>query len=103
MIHRIASVRARPEKQRHVVYQVFDPQPEKVGYYRQELARLKRVFATGSAIGLHVGKVSLHSSDVHSTLVKEWNRVRKPCSTDVIAGLATGTLMSCGPMVIETI
>jgi hypothetical protein len=103
MIHRIASVCSRPEKQKHVVYQVFDPQPEKVGYYRQELARLKRVFATGTAIGLHIAKVPVRSSDVHQTLVKEWNKDRTACSADVIAGLITGTLMSCGQMSIETI
>jgi hypothetical protein len=103
MIHRIASVCSRPEKQKHVVYQVFDPQSEKIGYYRQELARLKRVFGTGSAIGLHIAKVAVRSSDVHSTLVREWNKDRTPCSADVIAGLITGTLMSCGQMSIETV
>lgn len=103
MIHRIASVCSRPEKHRHVVYQVFDPQPEKIGYYRQDLARLKKLFATGSAIGLHICKVEVRSFDVHSALVKEWNRDKTRCSAAVIAGLMTGTLMSCGKISIETI
>jgi hypothetical protein len=103
MIHRIASICSRPEKQRHVVYQVFDPQSEKIGYYRQELARFKKLFATGSAIGLHICKVEVRSSDVHSALVKEWNRDKTRCSASVITGLMTRTLISCGKMAIETI
>ncbi len=103
MIHRIASVCSRPEKQRHVVYQVFDPQSEKIGYYRQELTRLKKLFATDSALGLHICKVEVRSSDVHSALVEEWNRGKTRCSAAVIDGLMTGTLMSCGKMAIETI
>ncbi len=103
MIHRIASACSRPEKQKHVVYQVFDPQTEKVGYYRQELAKLKAVFATGTTIGLHIAKVPLRSLDIHKVLVKNWNKDRTQCSADVIAGLVAGTLVSCGQMSIETI
>jgi hypothetical protein len=103
MIHRIASVCSRPEKQKHVVYQVFDPQPEKVEYYRQELARLKSVFATGSAICLHIGTVRMESSDIHKTLVEKWHRNPIPCGVDVVDGLTTGSLVSCRQMSIETI
>jgi hypothetical protein len=103
MIHRIASVCSRPEKQKHVVYQVFDPQSDKIGYYRQELMRLKHLLGTGDTIVFHIAKVPVHSSDVHSTLVKKWNKDKTSCSADVIAGLITGTLMSFGPMSVETI
>ena len=94
---------SRPEKQRHVVYQVFDPQPEKIVYYRQELTRLKKIFASDSALGLHICKVEVRFSDVYSALVKEWSRGRTRCSAAVIDGLITRTLMSCGKMAIKTI
>lgn len=103
MIHRVASVCSRPEKQRHVVYQVFDPTPEKVAYHRQELVKLKSLLAIGSAIGLHVGAVDIAPSSLYSALVNEWRKDRKPCKAGVLDGLEGGTLMSCGQMALETI
>jgi hypothetical protein len=103
MIHRIASVCSRPENQRHVVYQVFDPRPEKVSYYRSELEKLRKVLSTGSAIRLHLSKTTIRPSEVYSCLVKEWTVNKTPCTADVITGLTTGTLLKCGETTFETI
>lgn len=103
MIHRIASVCSRPEGQKHVVYQLFDPQPDGLSYYRSELRKLKAALSTGSTIGIHICTVGIQPSEVYSVLVKEWKANGTRCNADVIAGLINGTLLRCGACTVETI
>ena len=103
MVHRIASVCSRPERKKHVLYQVFNPKPEVIAYYRQELSRLKQVLSIGSAIGLHIAAVPIQSLPIHRALVSEWKKTGESCATEVISGLVTRDLMSFGQMQFETI
>ena len=105
MIHRIASVCSRPEKQKHLLYQIFDPQPGKTEFYREQLRSLKEVLEIGSSVGIHIATVPVSCLEAHSILVKEWQKNKKlsTCRNDVKVGLKNRNLMSCGQLSIETI
>ncbi len=94
MIHRLASVCSRPESQRIVLYQVFNPDQEKKDYYRTELGKLMAAVGRPKALRILLSWVTFTPSPDYQHLLTQWEKHKRPCRYDIIAGLVSGNLMT---------
>jgi hypothetical protein len=89
MIHRLASVCSRPESQRIVLYQVFNPDKEKMVYYLAELGKLMAAIGQPKILRIFLSWVTFTQTDNYKCLLDQWEQHKRPCRHGVIAGLVS--------------
>jgi hypothetical protein len=93
-IHRVASVCSRPEPNKYVVYQVFDPGAENLQYYITELLKIREIFGGSGILNLCLLFADIQPTDKYLSLVNQWKTNRTKCNQDIISGICNGDLFS---------
>jgi hypothetical protein len=82
---------------------VFNADDEKKTYYLSELQKLKEAFGGSDVVKLWLYYVDIVPSVNYQRLLQQWGRDRRNCSSDVIAGLVSGSLMTFTHPVFEEV
>lgn len=92
-VHRLASLCSRPEKDIHLLYLVFGPDPDQQVYYQVELMKLARALGDPRAIPLSHHFVSLTPTRRYQDLIEDWRAHRSDTRPAILEGLADNGLM----------
>lgn len=93
MLHRLASVCARPESRVFILYQVFNPGNDNKNYYRTEMRKLMTAIGSVQNVRFLLSWVAIVPSDDYQHLLAQWEKDKHKCRFDVVAGLVAGSLM----------
>jgi hypothetical protein len=96
LIHRTASACYPPVKRRWVIYQLFpEPVPRR---YLEHLSGLQRMLSSQDGLSFGVLLSPLKKSPEYSKIEARWERGERDLSTEVRAGLLSGTLLGFGDL-----
>jgi hypothetical protein len=96
LIHRTASACYPPVKRRWVIYQLFpEPVPR---HYLEHLSGLQRMLCSQDSLSFGVLLSPLKKSPEYSKIEARWERGEGDVSTEVRAGLLSGTLLGFGDL-----
>jgi hypothetical protein len=98
LIHRTASACFPPVKRRWVIYQVFSNAETDRSYYLEHLSGVYRLLPGQESLSFGVLLSPLKESAEYSKIEARWERGERDLSTEVRAGLLSGTLLGFGEL-----
>jgi hypothetical protein len=101
MIHRTAAAVSCKTPESTVVYQVFDPAPEKMQCYRNELAKLATSLSAPSRLGFALLGVPMQPSAKYKVLQTQWNSGVRELHAAVREGIQSADFCAFGRVTFE--
>ena len=95
LVHRAASACRSDAETRCLVYQVFDPDPEKQQFYQRDLEGLREALGAPSPkLGIYLVICRIHGSPTYESLVSAWQSGSRSMHEEVIEGLLAGDMLT---------